>query len=42
VTLLNMNEEDKYKGDPTKKPVNFFTLQVDPLTGKIKQYRPSA
>ncbi len=41
VTVLNMNDEDRIKVDPAKKPANFFTLQVDPVTGKIKGYRPS-
>jgi uncharacterized protein (TIGR02596 family) len=37
VTLHNMNET--VTGTTT--PANFFTLQVDPVTGKVKQYRPS-
>jgi len=36
ITLLNMN-------DPTtgnKPPPNFFTIQIDPVSGAMKQFRP--
>jgi hypothetical protein len=35
VTLLNIN--DIVAGTT---PANFYCLQIDPVTGKMKQYRP--
>ena len=36
VTLLNINDP----ATPTAPPPNFFTLQIDPVSGTIKQFRP--
>lgn len=39
VTINNMN--DKPAG-PTVPPANFFTLQIDPVSGSTKAFRPTA
>jgi uncharacterized protein (TIGR02596 family) len=39
VTLINGN--DRLEG-PAKPPANFFTVQIDPVSGVTRNYRPSA
>ncbi len=39
VTIINMNEK---LGAPDKPPPNFFTVQIDPVSGVTKAYRPTA
>lgn len=39
LTLMGINEKLE---DPSKPPPNFFTVQVDPVSGVTKTYRPNA
>jgi uncharacterized protein (TIGR02596 family) len=42
VTLHNANDASKVKSATDIKNVNFFTLQIDPVSGTTRTYRPTA
>lgn len=42
VTLNLVNDLNKLQAGGTLKQVNFFTLQIDPVSGATKSYRPTA
>jgi len=41
VTLINRNDEAKLSGTGIQS-INFFTLQLDPVSGATRSYRPTA
>jgi len=42
ITLHGINERQSTKGGQVGPPPNFFTLQIDPVTGSTKMFRPTA
>ena len=42
LTLHGANDRPSKEGGGVRPPANFFTLQIDPVTGTTKVYRPTA
>lgn len=42
VTLHSINDPQANNPEADKPPANFFTLQIDPVSGSTKSYRPGA